>query len=159
MATFTLVVGQATWVNLKDGKMLKVTSAKDVGHFYNTSRSSPDSWIDKTVKLIEQHGGIVTHRAFGMQLGKAAYMLRFELDDNAFKVIWPVLDDDSSLTARRQAATMLYHDVKAKLMSAMVLGATVAFFQYWLLPDGRTASQLEIRELRNALPPMLTEVV
>jgi hypothetical protein len=54
-----------------------------------------------------------------------------------------------------QAATMLYHDVKAKAVSAKVHGVRAAFFQYLALPDGRTAAQLAAPDLTDRYPRLL----
>lgn len=51
---------------------------------------------------------------------------------------------------------MLYHDTKARCMAAKVLGSRAAFFNYLLLPDGRTAAQIAAPELLNLYPKMLT---
>ena len=88
--------------------------------------------------------------------GKSAFMLAFEIEGDNFKVVWPVLPSKrgNEKAARRQAATMLYHDVKAKCLSAVVLGARAAFFSYLLLPDGRTAIEATIPELTNGIPAL-----
>lgn len=86
-------------------------------------------------------------------------MLGFEIEDDRYKVIWPVLPSKSGneQAARRQAATMLYHDIKAKCLTAKVMGARSAFFSYLMLPDGRVAAQLADPDLRaEAFPPLLT---
>ena len=51
---------------------------------------------------------------------------------------------------------MLYHDIKAKAVAAKVHGARAAFFQYLLLPDGRTAAQAAAPELTSLWPKLLT---
>ena len=85
-------------------------------------------------------------------------MLTFEIKGEHFKIIWPVLPSRSKdeMAARRQAATLMFYDVKAKLMTAGVLGFRTAFFQYVLLPDGRTAGEVALPELAEAFPPLLT---
>jgi hypothetical protein len=60
----------------------------------------------------------------------------------------------NELAARRQAATMLYHDTKAKCLSAVVLGTRIAFFSYLLLPDGRTAAEASFPELAEGIPDL-----
>lgn len=74
-----------------------------------------------------------------------------------FKLMWPVLPsrEGNVKAARIQAATMLYHDVKAKVVTAKVLGTRAAFFQYLLLPDGRSASEATTPELANQIPQLL----
>ena len=75
-------------------------------------------------------------------------MLAFEIGGDKFKVLFPVLPSKSGneKAARIQAATMIYHDIKSKCVSAAVLGSRAAFFSYLLLPDGRTTANLETSE-------------
>ena len=129
--------------------------AEEVGHYWKTSKSSPDSWIEKAKKQIEEIGGTVLAEGFGNSLGQAAYMLGFEIGGDKFKVVWPVLASDESLAARRQAATMLYHHVKAACMSSIVLGTRTAFFAHLMLPDGRVAAQVATPEIGKMFPPLL----
>jgi len=136
---------------------MELPYAEDIGHYWETSRSSPDQWIDRTKKLIQDLNGIVLAEGFGSVEDRAAYMMAFKIGDDNFKVVWPVLPSKTgkALAARRQATTLLYHDIKAKAMTASVLGAKVAFFSYIMLPDGRAASELAKPELSQAFPLQL----
>lgn len=138
---------------------MKLPYAEDIGHYWQTSQSPPDQWMQKTRKLIEDLGGKVTAEGFGATDQTAAYMLAFELKGQRYKVVWPVLPSATGkdLAAKRQAATLLYHDIKAKAMTASVLGAEVAFFSYMLLPDGRAASEIPRPELAQSFPLQLKE--
>jgi len=138
---------------------MKLPYAEDIGHYWQTSQSSPDQWIEKTKKLIESLGGKVTAEGFGATDANAAFMITFELNSRNYKVIWPVLPSvtGKNLAAKRQAATLLYHDIKAKCMTASVLGTEVAFFSYQQLPDGRVTSELANPELVNTFPLQLKE--
>lgn len=133
--------------------------AEDV-NYWKTSKSSPDAWIDKTKRQIEQLGGKILLEGFGSEpaTGRAAFMLVFEIGGDKFKAVWPVLPSKSSSerAAKVQAATMLYHDVKAKCISAAVLGARAAFFSFLMLPDGRTAAEASVPELVQAIPALLS---
>lgn len=135
--------------------------AEDV-NYWKTSTKSPDTWMEKTKELIEGIGGIVLMEGFGQEeySGYSAYMLGFELGGQKFKIIWPVLSSkkQETIAARRQATTFIYHDVKARVMSAKVLGTRAAFFSYLQLPDGRTASQATVDELVQGIPYMLKEI-
>lgn len=84
-------------------------------------------------------------------------MLEFEFGKDRFRAVWPVLPSKTKneRAARIQAATMLYHDVKAKCVAAKVHGVRAAFFQYAVLPDGRTAAQVAMPDLVNLYPKML----
>lgn len=138
---------------------MKLPYAEDIGHYWQTSQSSPDQWVQKTRKLIENLGGKVIAEGFGATDETSAYMMAFELKGQKYKVVWPVLPSATgkTLAAKRQAATLLYHDIKAKAMTASVLGTEVAFFSYMVLPDGRTASELTRPELGQSFPLQLKE--
>lgn len=130
--------------------------AEDV-NYWKTSKTSPDTWIEKAKREIERAGGVVLREAFGRESGgQAAYMLEFKLGNDAFKVIWRVLPSrtGNERAARVQAATMLYHDIKARSISAKVLGTRSAFFAYLALPNGRTAAQATMPELTQGIPRM-----
>ena len=131
--------------------------AEDV-NYWQTSKIAPDTWMERTMELIVNMGGSVIQEGFGSepQSGRAAFMMMFEIGSDTFKVIWPVLNSKTGniLAARRQAATMLYHDTKAKCLSMVVLGVRAAFFSYLVLPDGRTTTQVSALELQN-IPDML----
>lgn len=125
-------------------------------NYWKTGKSSPDIWIDRAKAQIVKLGGIILVEGFGKEgvNGRAAYMLSFEIVDDCFKVIWPVLPSKSEneRAARIQAATLLYHDVKAKCISAAVLGSRTAFLSYLILPNGRTAAEITVSELARMLP-------
>jgi hypothetical protein len=132
--------------------------AEDIGHYWQTGKSSPDVWIDRAKKVIQDLGGEIVSDAFGSANGRAAYMLAFKVKGNTYKVVWPVLPTHSGkeISAKIQAATLLYHDVKAKAMTASVLGVEIAFFSYMMLPDGRVASEIPRPELSEVFPKLLT---
>lgn len=136
---------------------MELPYAEDVKHYWQTSQSSPDVWMERARKLIEELGGEIIAEGFGSMENHSAYMLAFQIKDDRFKVVWPVLPTYSGkvTSAKRQATTMLYHDIKAKCMTASVLGTRAAFFSYILLPDGRTAGELAKPELAEAFPKLL----
>lgn len=134
--------------------------AEDVGNYWKTSQVAPDTWIDKARREIVAAGGKVLSEAFGSDdQGRAAFLLEFSFGGERFRAVWPVLESRNPKdirAARIQAATFLYHDIKAKCMSAKVHGARAAFFQYLALPDGRTAAQVAAPEIVSFYPKMLT---
>ena len=133
--------------------------AEEVGHYWKTSSRSPDGWIDKAQRQIEEVGGKILAEGYGSDhTGHAAFMLGFEMDGERFKLVWPVLESKTGnvAAARRQAATMLYHDVKAKAMTARVLGFKTAFFSYLMLPGGQTAAEASTPELVDAFPKLIS---
>jgi hypothetical protein len=131
--------------------------AEDI-NYWKTGTSAPDTWIDKAIRQIETLGGEILRHGFGsdVSIGRAAYMLEFVIDRTTYKAIWPVLPTkgNDNRAARRQAATMLYHDVKARCISATVLGARTAFFAYMILPSGGTAATSSSKQLAAAMPSM-----
>ena len=104
-------------------------------------------------------GGIINADAYGSMGKQAAFMISFSIGKDEFKVSFPVLESKTgkSGAAKRQAATMLYHDIKAKCMVASVMGTKAAFFAYLMLPDGRVASEMAVPELAQVLPLMLRQ--
>jgi len=132
----------------------------DEVNYWKTGTTAPDTWIDNAKKEIARAGGKVLGEAFGRdESGRAAYMLDFSFGSERFRAVWPVLpvrNPKDERAARIQAATCLFHDVKARCVSAKVLGTRAAFFNYLLLPDGRTAAQLAAPELTTAWPKLLT---
>ena len=138
---------------------MELPDAEDLGHYWKTGSSSPDTWIEMAKKLIREVNGEITAEGFGSIGTQAAYMLVFRINEDKFKVVFPVLYSraGNTIAAKRQAATMLYHDIKAKCMVANVLGVKAAFFTYLMLPDGRTASELATPELGQVFPPLLAQ--
>lgn len=128
--------------------------------YWKSGQSQPDTWLDKAEAIIEKLGGEVSMRAQGKQDGRKAYLLDFEFQPNRFRAIWPVLptknDKGASIkAAERQAATMLYHDVKARSLRANIFGPRTAFFEFLVLGDGRTAGQLTNQQLISLTPKAL----
>lgn len=138
---------------------MKLPYAEDINHYWQTSSSSPDQWLERAKKLIVELEGSIVAEGYGSMEGHAAYMLAFKIGGDSFKVVWPVLPSRTgkTLAAKRQAATLLYHDIKAKAMTASVLGTRVAFFSYIMLADGRTASKLASPELLEEFPFQLRQ--
>jgi len=117
-------------------------NAKEVNYF-RTGKSGVESWLDKTERLIEDVGGNVTGRMVGRMNGVSGIMLLFQIEDNDFRIDWPVLPGDNkkdNSAAERQAATFIYHDVKAKCMKVKIFGAKASFVDN-LLTDGKTIIQ------------------
>lgn len=133
--------------------MNKLPYAEDVS-YWKTGQSSPDTWMEKTRRCIKGINGKVSGEAFGQEGAQAAYMLRFQIGNDTFKIIWPVLSSrvGNEKAARIQAATFIYHDVKAKCDAARILGVRTAFFNYLVLPDGRTAAHASAPELMIGIP-------
>lgn len=129
-------------------------------NYWKTSKSTPDVWLDRAQEIIEKLGGIITIRAIGTTLGRKAFLIEFAFGEDKFRALWPVLPTeyeykDKDRAATRQAATLLYHDVKARSLRCAVFGARNAFFDFLLLEDGRTPAQLSSPELIGRMPKFL----
>ena len=127
--------------------------------YWQTSKISPDTWIDKAKREISRAGGKVLAEGFGADAtGRSAFMLGFEIQGDRFRLTWPVTRSRSGLVAseRIQAATMLFYDVKSRCVASRVLGSRVAFFSYLVLPDGRSAAELAVPDLAKAFPALLS---
>jgi len=127
--------------------------------YWDTGQSAPDEWLRKAKEQIEKVGGEVTESGIIMQYNRTVVMIGFALEGDNFRVVWPVLahDPKENQTAVRQAATMLFHDVKARCVAVMVKGARLAFHAELILPDGRSAGSLSDGDLVKCLPEMLQQ--
>lgn len=138
---------------------MKTVFAEDI-NYWKTSQTAPDTWVEKTRRLITEMGGKVLTEVFGSEpaTGRAAYMLTFSFEGERYKIIWPVLPSrtKNERAARIQAVTLMYHDVKARILTATVLGVRSAFLTYLLLPDGRTASVASTPDIARQFPALLT---
>ena len=99
--------------------------ANDVDYWKTGESRTVNQWLELTVSQIRQHGGKDIVQATGEQDGRKAFALEFTLHDQRYKIVWPVLPlphrlntDDNRRAAERQAATTLYHDVKARCVAA-----------------------------------------
>ena len=126
-------------------------------NYWKTSSITPGSWQDKTSQQIKKLGGTV--HMIGEVIhdsGRPAYVILFEIGGDRFQLVWPTLPLKKNTINNRksaaiQAATMMFHDVKARCLSAYVLGTKKAFFSYYLLDDGRVASDVGDGDLRKNL--------
>lgn len=126
--------------------------------YWKSGQSSPDSWMEKTVEEIRRAGGQVLADASINELGRAAYMIKFAFGNDVFVAVEPVIESKSGdeRSAKRQAATTLHHEIKARCVTARRRGARWAFLQYLMLPDGRQVGQAATPELSEMWPKMLT---
>lgn len=114
--------------------------AEDVNYF-QTSQVSPDAWIDRSKKEITRIGGKVLAEAFGADDGGQGFLLAFKIGEDRFEIRWAVLPTRTSgkeKAARIQAATLMYHDVKHKVVMAKVKGVRTSFLEYLVLANGQS---------------------
>src|SRR5690606_12084770 len=129
--------------------------AEDV-NYWKSSTSSPDTWIDKAKTEIKRVGGKVTGELVGSVDGKTAFMLMFELDSERYEIKWPVLQSKTGneRAAKIQAATALYHDVKARCVARKFLRSRATFMPFLLLPNDVTCNEASTPQLSEQLPDM-----
>ena len=131
--------------------------AEDI-NYWQSGKSSPDVWLEKIERMIEGFEGKVRTIAMGKMEERTAYLIEFTHSGDTYRIMFPVLptkNGDKEQAARRQAATLLYHDVKARLLRAEIFTVKSAFFEFLLLPDGRTVSQVAVPELLELEPKLL----
>lgn len=129
--------------------MNKLPYAHDL-NYWKTSKISASGWIEKSSDLIVKHGGTVLMSAKGKHLDSTAYCIEFSFHQERFKAVWPVLESEyknEEKACEKQAATMLYHDIKARCLKIAIFGARHAFFDMVLLEDGRMVGQLSNDEI------------
>ena len=137
---------------------MKLPYAHDVDYWKTGSKRSTAQWVALAIEQIRQHGGTNIISAEGEQNGEEAFMLGFELAGDRHKIVWPVLPvryDADKVAARRQAATTLYHDVKAKCVAATRYGVDFGFFPCRVLPNGQTVSELATPDLMDVVPTLM----
>lgn len=118
--------------------------AEDV-NYLDTGKSSPDVWIDRAKKEIVGIGGKVLQSGYAEQNGQAAFLLKFQIGADIFQIRWETLPgrlkSTNELKRKRQAATLLYHDVKHKVVMAKIRGIRATFLEYLTLPGGQTMGE------------------
>lgn len=128
-------------------------------NYFNSGKSAPDVMLENAINLITENGGEFLGDVYGRDAttGREAFMVHFKAAGQEYKIVWPILPHEPGdrLAAKRQAATMIFHDVKAKMVAAQVLGFRVAFFGQLLLPDGTLAANLTTDRLETILPAVV----
>lgn len=126
--------------------------------YFKTSQSSVETWTERAQKEIEGIGGKIISEINGSDLsGRAAFLIAFTIGEDKFKLVWPVLESKTGnkKAAKIQAATALYHDVKARVVAAKFLGIRESFFGYLLLPNGQTVSEATSSTLLDNIPTLM----
>lgn len=137
---------------------MNLPNAEDV-NYWRTGSSAPDTWIDKCCKLIAEVDGALIQKGMIWQSGRSVCLIVFSIGDDTYRVGWPVLTtrdgDSDDRRARIQAATFMYHDVKAKVMTAKVLGPRCAFIGNLLVTKNSTIGELTHGQLQKSLPQLV----
>lgn len=141
--------------------MSELIYADDI-NYWKTSRSGVETWMERIEKQIEDAGGEMITDAFVSDSAtlRAAFMVVFRIGEDQFKIMWPVLQPSKSGRAEQKAAkvqaiTALYHDIKNSCVKAKFVGSRHAFFDYYVLPDGRTTTEASLPELSAGIPSLL----
>ena len=129
--------------------MMSLPYAQDV-NYWKTGRSDSMAVLQKAADQLAEVNGTIETQVFGMHNGQEAIIFGFKIDGTAYRINWPVLpskrpDEDDHIDRHRQAAAFVFHDVKARCMTAKVLGARRAFVGY--LVDRKTGQT--VAELAN----------
>ena len=112
--------------------------------YWKSGQSPAESWLDKTEKLLVDAGGTVQLRMVGRQGEIEGIIFGFVLAGDSYKLSWPVLPTRKEAdrpAARRQAATMIYHDTKARVARLRIFGPRVVFADWLVLGDGSTVAE------------------
>ncbi len=137
--------------------MKNLPYADDVA-YWKTGTSSPDTWIDKTIRVVKELGGVEISQFFGH--GENAGGVRTAISHRR-RIVSSCLASasnaraDDFASAQRQAATLLYHDCKAKAIAASVLGPRNAFIGSLITESGKTVSELATPLIANSIKPLL----
>lgn len=113
--------------------------------YWKTSQSGIKTWLDKTEKMIVEIGGTVNTRLVGRQGSREAIMLVFFLQNDTYKIVYPVLPTKKNTdrnAATRQCATLIYHDVKSRINRIKIFGARITFSDFLVLPSGTTIAEI-----------------
>lgn len=120
---------------------MAVIYAEDM-NYWKTSTTHAETWIEKAKKEIIKIGGKVHRTGYGEEQKRIVFLMEFQLGNDQFKIAWATLPSKTNNinAAKRQAATLLYHDVKHKCVMAKIKGNS-AFVEYLVLPNGQTATE------------------
>lgn len=118
--------------------------AEDINYF-RTSKKHAETWIEDAKKLIAGIGGKILSELYGTDSkGQGAFSLEFQIGTDVFRIVWsvlPVKKSGNEHAAKIQAATLLFHDVKHKVVMAKIRGIRSTFLEYLVLPSGQPAGE------------------
>lgn len=120
-------------------------------NYWKTSKMIPGVLLEKAGEFLEKHGATVRATAKASECKQTVYLIDFEFKPDRFRCIWPVLPTKTGdkTAAERQAATMLFHDIKSRGIRLALHGPRTAFVDYLMLPNGRTAAQATNADLEG----------
>lgn len=118
-------------------------------------------WLEKAADEVRAVAGNVKGVSeITTDAGSVVFVMIFDLGGDRFKVQWPVLTPRvmhpvNAKSAKIQAATALYHDVKARCVTLKFLGSRDAFMPFLLLEGGKTVSEAVPEVFLRALPEVV----
>lgn len=134
------------------------TYAEDLPYWNTSQRTGADEWLEKAKEEIKRAGGSILSSMYGDdELGRAGFMIRFRFGQDEFRMFWQVVQSKTKnqKKAKIQAATMMYHAIKARAVEVRVRGARAAFYGDLLLTDGRTVVEASEEAFLDRLPALL----
>ncbi|MHC1733425.1 MAG: hypothetical protein AB9888_15510 [Bacteroidales bacterium] len=128
-------------------------------NYWRSSRNPAEYWIDKAVAELKKIDATIKSQYFGDEDGKSAYVLTVSIEGNDYRIVWPVMpceyaSDDNRKAARVQAATMIYHDIKARCISSQAIGIRTAFMPFLVVNNGKSLCELDTEEIVAYLPAL-----
>jgi hypothetical protein len=130
--------------------------------YWKTSKSTVDSWLNKAKREIATIGGKITGEAYlnDADKGRAAFMLSFTLEGRLYVAKWAVMPtkrgtEQDQQSAKVQAATALYHDIKARVVTCKFQEKHFAFLNYMMLPNGQNVAEAADSTPVDHLPLLL----
>jgi len=137
--------------------MVKKVWTAQQANYWQSSRSS-EAAIESALNELRKIGGEIVSYAYGVMGGRAAHVVVYKIEGNLFRTMWPVLKTHKGeivQAAKVQAAVALKHEIKARCVAYKWRGVMGSFGNDFILPSGRTISELTAPEIAENYPKML----
>lgn len=139
--------------------MSKEWYAEDSNYFGTSSRAA-ETWLEMAKKELMLVGGKDIRKAAVEENDTAVYVIEFTLDGDTYRMSYPAMPCKKATSqnlkkAKVQAATFLYHAIKARALDMKILGAKAAFGSFMLVDGLRTVSDVLTGTPSAALPILL----
>lgn len=124
-------------------------------NYWNTGRRDAATWLEDSFNMVHGIGG----NPHGYQINRGnspCIAMRFDIAGRMYNIVWPILPTkgkNNDKATQRQAATFIFHEVKACVLRAKVLGVERAFIQYLSLGNGLTVQDFAISERLQLMLP------
>lgn len=138
--------------------MNKLPFGEDIGHYWRTSKKDAGYWLNSVRDMIVSIPGCkVLKKVDYEENDQNFFLVEFTVGLDWFKIIYPVLPVrqlKDREAARVQAVTLMFHEVKSRMMLIKIFGIHYAFLNYLVADNGKTVSQMAVPELAK-LPILL----